>query len=280
MFGNHDIITERLAAAIQRAQPVTELRKLVSSGADVNGHIYEEPFLIASITFYQDQEAALYLLGAGSDPGIPDDLGMTAGMHALQKGPAFQQAARMILARTGMHNQQDGNGRNSLWYAAPWASADLLSEIHEQCVILDFPDEDGRTPLMHAADHANRAAAAWFLSHGSSVHTRDLGGMTALMLASSYDEDPNRRRTIWEDPDAQTKTVRLLCEAGSEVNAADYDGRTALMYAVVADAVETAELLVEVGALTGIRDAAGKRALEIAQGFRSEKMISFLEQKM
>jgi hypothetical protein len=60
--------------------------------------------------------------------------------------------------------------------------------------------------------------------------------------------------------------VRSLLEAGTDVNATDADGRTALMVAAARNDQATVELLLDAGADATKRDAHGVSALSIAKG--------------
>jgi ankyrin repeat protein len=131
---------------------------------------------------------------------------------------------------------------------------------------------------MHASEHANWSSVSWFQNHGSSVHRKDLYGLNALMLASWYNEDPKRHKMVWDYPHAQRDTVRILCAAGAEVDATDGQGQTALMYATFSENIEVAEVLIQAGASTNIRDSEDRTLLDVAKLINSEKMISFYKQ--
>lgn len=76
---------------------------------------------------------------------------------------------------------------------------------------LDANRRSGETALMLCSNLATRQ---WLLSEGAPVEARDASGWTALFHAST-----------WHKP----RVVRLLLEAGADVNTRDNGGRTPLM---------------------------------------------------
>jgi ankyrin repeat protein len=83
------------------------------------------------------------------------------------------------------------------------------------------------------------------------VHGRGAGGATPLMLAALYGDAPS---------------VRTLIARGADVNAANDEGATALMWA--ASDLEVARLLIDAGADVNARSADGRSPLLIAAGIR------------
>ena len=80
--------------------------------------------------------------------------------------------------------------------------------------------------------------------------------------------------------------VALLLERGAEVNRKDAEGRTALMFAAAGSTlgrfVDTIPLLLKAGADTSLRDNRGKSALDIARESENEvavEMLSAIERR-
>lgn len=270
------VMTEKLAEAIEDQRPVSELCRLIAEGADVNGYLYEEPFITAALTRYPDEEAMIALLGAGANADAVDDELMTPLMYVLERGPAGLPTAELLLSHTAQYSATDCCSRTYLWYAAGWADEKLLSTLQQQGSPIDTPDDDKRTPLMHAADNVNVKAVRWLLAQDAAVNTEDFGGLTPLMLAAWYDRDPKRNKTLWDNPSAQMETVELLLAAGADVNTVDKQGMSALMYAAQADAADTARLLLKAGALPAHKNAEGKTALDIAAAFHSKRTADLI----
>ena len=70
--------------------------------------------------------------------------------------------------------------------------------------------------------------------------------------------------------------LKLLIEKGANVNAADEDGKTALMYAALCDAKETAELLIEKGADVNAVNDNGETALMMATKKNNKEIADLL----
>lgn len=110
---------------------------------------------------------------------------------------------------------------------------------------------DGKTALMLASFNGHAKIAATLIEHGADVAARDSGGRSALMYAATA---PN--------PD----TVRLLLEAGADINA--FDGNehwTALMFAAAEGCGGVADILLEHGAATDMKDVDGDTAADFAR---------------
>jgi uncharacterized protein len=81
-------------------------------------------------------------------------------------------------------------------------------------------DRGGRTPLHYAAADSNGdkdAVVAQLLAAGQDPNDRDYAGVTPLHGAAQYNG---------------VETVRVLLDAGADVNAIDDEGNTPLMYAL------------------------------------------------
>jgi len=111
------------------------------------------------------------------------------------------------------------------------------------------------TPLLcQAAQAGNLEIVQALLNHGADREAKDTKGETALIMAASrntlYDENsaiiPSARRYSAETK--QTDIVRLLLERGTNIQAADSEGCTALAEAAGQDNLEMALLLLKRGA--------------------------------
>src|SRR5262245_16757876 len=101
-------------------------------------------------------------------------------------------------------------------------------------------DEDGATPLMHAALLAGPGVVRQLLDAGAAVNTANRFGATALMWAVS-----------------QPQNVRLLLERGADVNARASNGWTALVAATRHSQLGSMRLLL--AAATDVTSADGRR---------------------
>ena len=101
-------------------------------------------------------------------------------------------------------------------------------------------DEDGRTPLLHAAYQGNKEIAELLLANGADVNAKNEVDTTPLHHAALY---------------GHKETVELFITNGADVNAiiasGQYQGKTPLDLAIQLKRTETANLLRKHGGKTG-----------------------------
>ncbi len=98
-------------------------------------------------------------------------------------------------------------------------------------------DGNGKTLLYHAVDQGNVAAVKALLSNGAKIDMRVGNNYHTELIAAVNREQPN------------TEIVRILINAGADVNARDKDGATVLVYAVSKNrTTEAAKILINAGA--------------------------------
>lgn len=127
----------------------------------------------------------------------------------------------------------------------PWPGVtDVLPRINDAQI--DRRDGEGKTPYLLACENGLTAAAPALAARGADTEARDSRGYTALHLAACY---------------GHRDTMRMLPDAGADVNAAADDGFTPLLCA--GDA-ESMRLLTEAGADVFHRAHSGWTALTTA----------------
>ena len=135
----------------------------------------------------------------------------------------------------------------AIWWAGNWylgavyvpklAKEGNAKKLHR--VLRHFPkkakvqDQDGLTPLHHAAMSGHAGAVRVLLASGAEINARDDAGLTPLHHAATA---------------GHTKTSRLLLAARAEVNATDGAGFTPLHYALEKNREGLAALLRSHGA--------------------------------
>lgn len=150
----------------------------------------------------------------------------------------------------------------------PDAQLKLLSS-HRN--VVDDRDQDltlttGATPLMRAARAGDTGSVALLLEHGTRTDIRQLERMTALMVAAGlrqYSIDTRGKYVTEQDAVAST---RLILEAGTDINAEEQFGQTALHGAAFRGWNDMVLLLVEYGADISIKDNDGYTPLDTALG--------------
>lgn len=102
-------------------------------------------------------------------------------------------------------------------------------------------------PVVFAAHRGERDVIDLLLSHNGNINQQDAKGMTALMVAASYQ---------------QHDLARALIARGADMNIRDKDGLNALMHAVIKKDHIGIDLLVRAGAQTDQRFANGQTVAE------------------
>ena len=111
-------------------------------------------------------------------------------------------------------------------------------------------DEEGRTPLMVAAQVGVVATLQVLLEYGADVDAVDgVKQQTALMSAIPLGYLPN---------------IKCLIEAGADLNARDWEGNTALHYAVEHNYIYTVGVLLAAGADASLSNELEKSARDVA----------------
>jgi uncharacterized protein len=219
-----------------RADDVEMIRMLIGAGADVKAatRLGITPLGLAAVN---GSAAAMEpLLKAGADANAASPEGETVLMTASRTGqPA---AVQLLLARGAQVNATESwRGETALMWAA--------AEDHPAVVKL---------LLEHGASINARSRALEYpevrynlATHATPVYPR--GGLTAVMFAARQDA---------------LESVRVLADAGADLNVADPDGATALMLAIVNSHYDLAAALAEKGADPNRADRVGMTALYAA----------------
>jgi hypothetical protein len=109
-------------------------------------------------------------------------------------------------------------------------------------------DYAGWTPLHASIESGAFEAACWLIRYGANVTIQDKEGNTPMNRVSRFDD----RRAA--------QLVDLLVQRGGNVNAADYNGNTALMMAALQGHKRTVGRLLRYGADVTMSNTEGKTA--------------------
>ncbi|MGI9075412.1 MAG: ankyrin repeat domain-containing protein [Bryobacteraceae bacterium] len=229
-------------ALMWAAGDIEKVRLLVRKGADVNARSNMGRTALIIAVFHDGSfEIAKLLIEKGADTTARDKLGFTVLEAAAQGNDT--DTVRLVLAHGGDVKAKDGIGA---------------------------------TALMAAARNGNPEVVKLLLARGSDVSTVTveffesvkngpiaLGLFTPLILAVPY---------------GGFDTVKLLVEAGANVNAADTRGMTPLMLAVSSDRPDPRiiRLLRSKGADVTIKSKRGETVSDWANKFRNPEVLEAL----
>ncbi|MGH9851597.1 MAG: ankyrin repeat domain-containing protein, partial [Blastocatellia bacterium] len=208
------------------------------------------------------------------------------------------ETARLLIAHGADVHARDSIGRSPLIVAityCPSAIEPLLAsgvDINEQTRFGPPLLAAARYQWLYRQVRERENAVKILLGKGADPNTRDSDGRNALMVMS-MENSSGHATVILEDvsvaPSGKTVMVRkqfnravlligeALLQAGCDINAADSNGRTPLMYAARYNQPTAVRLLLERGANVKARDKSGMTALDLAKQFGNQEIIKLLQ---
>lgn len=236
------------------------VKVLVDAGANIEQRDSEgrTPLMYA----VRDEKTTMAMLAAKPDVNALDKQRFSALMHAMSGYSDKDQIAALkaLLKRKAEVNQANINGDTALHLAVakynPLAAAGTLLNAGAE---VNAVNSKGETPLMRC--HGEESVSL-LLKHGANVNSVDLLGNTALIhLITGYR--------------CEVPVVKLLVDAGANLNIQRQDGATALMLASRSDDKhKTVKLLIAAGADLNLLDQQGQSATASADKENLKFLIS------
>jgi hypothetical protein len=160
------------------------------------------------------------LLARGANPGIADDVGQTALMHAASP-PLNRERFRLLVEAGADVDARRNDGWTGLHLAAAGGMADAAEEWLRAGADVHARTPEGATPLMLAATWLD--IVRLLLAAGADVNAADQDGHTALTWAIV--------KQSWRHDECQLDSMRAMIDAGVDVNQRDREGVTPLGHA-------------------------------------------------
>ena len=272
--------TALMSAINEDAKEIAEL--LILRGADVNigGRSGRTP-LMNALNSHQPEIAKL-LIFRGADVNAFDKSGMTPIIFAASGG--YKDIIELILAKGADINHKDYH-KNTAFLVSLGNNqielADFVLTKGAHVSDINMKGEWGSTPLMNVAWNGRKSVAEYLINKGANVNDRDYDGRTPLMytvkdvIMFAPDIDGNIPPESLSALNNRKEVITLLLDKGSDINAEDYDGKTALYFAVINDYYDIAKLLISRGADLKIKDNIGNDALTyVSKNKEMEKLIN------
>lgn len=272
---------------------------VLQAGLDPNTRMEDGSTLLMSAVANERVEMVRMLLEAGADvnastPGGRTALGMAMRGRTVGKAEEKRVEIMRMLLEAGVNPLLTVHGSNA-FHAAAWGSrAQALFLLVEQCPQgLEAPDDQGRTPLMIAAQAGDEETLRVLLALGANVHARDRAGHGVLSYAARCrrggEYHLNRLKLLVENgvrlsedgpmaliAASQSGTepaVRWLVAAGLDARATVGDsGNTLLHLATHNEHGGVVEALIEGGADVNAKNVVGHTPLHFAMtGFNPNR---------
>lgn len=254
-------LEERLMDAAVSNRPDL-IEELVRQGAKVDARRpdFQTPLIWCSLDRHVDSVRAL--IKAGADVNATADGGHTALMVAARNGSAA--VVRILLAAKAHVDARMKGGMTALHQAAEAGNVEVIELLLAAGADISARNESVGTPLHYAG--RNPDVARCLLKHGCPVDApgnEDSLGMPALSSTVAF---------------GNTEVIKLLLEAGANINAQDQRGETALMWAAQLGKTDVLKLLIQSHADLNRTNSLGWTAMMEAKFRKNDEAARLLQE--
>jgi ankyrin repeat protein len=192
--------------------------ELIQAGADVNAMNDYGASPMSEAAVLGDAAIVASLLDAGADPESPNADGQTALM-VVARSSNVDTAKLLLKSGADVNAAEHWRGQNAVIWAAAQAQPDMLR------LLLEAGGDSNSRSILNERDRQ--------ISQERRFQWRPAGGLTALLYAAR---------------EGCEECVRLLVDAGADIDQGDAENVTPLLAAVINMHFDTAKYLVAAGA--------------------------------
>lgn len=277
----------------------TGVPTLGSGGRSISATVSQHPFSMQTPVLVQQDVLQLLMKSGVYPPTCSPDSGPSVGVHCVGKGRAIlrrvlqrEDSVRALLDSGINVNRTDpSDGRTLLSTAAHTGLVDITALLLCHGADPSISDNQGQTPLTLAARQGHvgvlQVILDWIQDQGCDtaqtlLEHADSEGWTALRSAS-WGGHKEAVKVLLEagaevdgcDPDGRTalraaawggheEILLTLLDHGAKVDSMDHEGRTPLIASAYMGHKEAVEILLDAGAEVDLADGDGRTALSVA----------------
>ncbi len=226
------------------------VRVLLEQGVDVNVAAADGTTALHWASYWDDVVGAELLIRGGADPGAANDLGATPLWNAALNGSSAM--VRSLLEAGADPNAALILGETVVMTAARSGNADVVGQLLAEGADPNVSAARGQTALMWAAAQGHSDVVGALLAHDADVHARS--EVWTELHKTDPAQDSHGDYQVW----------------------IQQGGNTALMFAVRAGDLASAEMLVAAGADVNVESAYGISATTLAAHSNHADVVELL----
>jgi ankyrin repeat protein len=262
-----DLMAGDLAESIRDGDRAAVQRLLANKDVDVNARAADGSTPLMWAVHRVDHELVARLLARGADPDARNVLGATALTEAVAL--ADERLVKMLLDAGADPNLGNDDAQTPLMLAARVGSLPIVKMLVEAGADVNAREQyRGQTALMWAVDGRHADVAAFLIRKGAQVDVRsavnDWGNQITSEPRAQYRPAGGHTPLLFAARAGCTPCVKLLVEAGADIDRPTPEGVTPLMIAIDNGHYDTANALLDLGANPHIADWWGRTALYVA----------------
>lgn len=255
-----------LASLIEAGQRRAAI-DLIDRGADVNAAQGDGTTPLHWAVYRVDTEMTALLLEHGANPGVVNAYGSSPLGEAVKV--AAEELVGLLLDAGADPSAPNADGQTTLMLAARSGSVPIARALIEHGVDINARETwRGQSALIWAADARHPAIVDLLIENGAEVDYRaesiDWPSQITAEPRAQYRPVGGLTPLLYAARSGCSACVRSIVAAGADVDRPTPEGMTPLMLAIDNEALDTAMLLLDLGANPHLWDWYGRTALYVA----------------
>lgn len=273
------------------------LEALLEAGADINVQDSSGRTPLSRAMSNRNPAIIRHMIAAGAEMSNPEDWSKGL-LSAASNGQPMPEIIELAIANGADPNYRDRRGRTALHLLADGNGTDAAAVLVAAGADIEALDRNVNTPFLRAIRARNVPMAEAFIKLGADIEATGTAGRGALhyvarrgghdmlswMLAKSTDVNPrdeDENTPLMLVPGWAGISMRLLLDAGADVNASNALGQTPLHFAASSGYIEGVGALVAAGANPRAIDTEGRAPRDLVTHRRiiaDEVIMDMLDQ--